>query len=424
MFLRLARHSAWLLMARLGTQIGMALFTILLARRLGSAGFGEYAFIAALLVIGNALTTFGTDMHLIRQIAAGNDLSMLPAALTLQIVISCLFIAAVLLAAPFFTSLTPDGMAALRVYSFSLFPLAFFTVFTTALRGKQQMEAYTLLNLALAAMQVMAALIIFIGRGDLVTLAWLLVLVQAIAAWLAGIFCKVQITNFFQNRNISVQNILLLVQASLPMALLGGLGILYQRLTLTLLPFLAGAAQTGIFSAAARSVEAAKLGHIAMFTAIYPMMSASKEQGANWLKSFRLPWGILIAMATAAGLALSFLARPLVTLLFGVEYADSVPVLRILAWTLIPYTLNTFLSLALLAEGRETIITGASITSLCGLAVTTLWGGWVAGAIGAAWAVLVIESVQSVILRLAVSRVGLSLTSGGANEFSDLSRKV
>jgi hypothetical protein len=61
---QLAKDSLWVLAARLCAQGALALFTILIARRLGSAGFGEYAFIASAVFIGNMLTTFGTDMLL------------------------------------------------------------------------------------------------------------------------------------------------------------------------------------------------------------------------------------------------------------------------------------------------------------------------------------------------------------------------
>src|SRR3989304_3929406 len=137
----LVKDSLWLLMARIGTQGAMVLFTILLARRLGSAGFGEYAFISAVIFIGNMLTTFGTDMTLIREIAAHNNLSQLPAALLIQLGFSVVLILVIWIGAPFLPRQSVESILALRVYSFTLIPLAFFTVFTTALRGKQQMDA-------------------------------------------------------------------------------------------------------------------------------------------------------------------------------------------------------------------------------------------------------------------------------------------
>src|SRR5512141_2534075 len=130
---RLSLNSLWLLLSRLGTQAGMALFTILLARGLGSTMFGEYAFIASVIVIGNVLTTFGTDMLLIREIAQTDDLTQLGSALLVQLVLSAVFVGIVLVGSSMLPSQDLIGASALRIYSLCMFPLAFYTVFTTAL---------------------------------------------------------------------------------------------------------------------------------------------------------------------------------------------------------------------------------------------------------------------------------------------------
>ena len=59
------------LAARLGAQALGLLFTAVLARALGEAGLGQFAFISAVLLIGNAVTTFGLDTLLIREVAGG-----------------------------------------------------------------------------------------------------------------------------------------------------------------------------------------------------------------------------------------------------------------------------------------------------------------------------------------------------------------
>src|SRR5512145_2616234 len=128
LFTRLARNSLWLLLARVGAQSSMVIVTYLLARRLGTAGFGEYAFIATAIMIGNTLTTFGSDMYLVREIAAKADFSELSSVLVLQLILSCLFIGFVFLLAPYLPNQTPESILALKVYSFALIPLAFFTV--------------------------------------------------------------------------------------------------------------------------------------------------------------------------------------------------------------------------------------------------------------------------------------------------------
>ncbi len=423
MFSLLSRNSFWLLLARLGTQAGMALFTILLARQIGSTAFGEYAFIAAVVVIGNTLTTFGTDMLLIREIAALNDLPRLFPALVLQLAFSVLFIIVVFIASLSLPNQSPEAASALRIYSLSLLPLAFFTVFTTALRGKQHMGPYALINLALMVLQVAAVLWLIWMHGDLIALAIMLSSVQVIGGLLAGALCSIKIPHFWHNWHSPIQQMFPLLRASAPIALLALLGILYQRLGLILLPLLGGATVTGWFAAAGRVVEAAKTGHVAVFTALYPLMAQfNSADKSNWSRNFRLPWFLLLAGAMIASIILYVIASPLITILYGSGYVSSIPLLRILAWILIPYTVNMFLSLAFLARRQETVIMRALLVGLLSLAVLTVWWEPLAGSAGMAWAVVSAESLQAVYLLSAQASQSSSemRAKGQAHELPDL----
>jgi len=403
---RLSRNSLWLLLARLGTQVGLALFTILLARELGTSAFGDYAFVAAVVLVGNTLTTFGTDMYLIREIAASNDETLLVPALLLQLILSALFIALVSTLSGMLHALPSDAIVAMRIYTFSMIPLAFFTVYTTALRGRQRMLAYSLLNLALIGLQLAAIIVLILSRGNLVFLAWLLLLVQCLAAFIAARFARVQL-NLIHLRTAAYARIPRLVRASASIATLAILGILYQRLSLLILPSLAGSTVTGWFSAASRVVEAAKMAHIAVFTALFPIMAQARSATASdFARAFRLPWWLLLGGASLVAFAISGLAAPVAGILYGPAYAASAPLLRILAWSLIPYSINGFLTLAYLARGHTHGILRALAAATVVLVVLTLWLFPHAGASGAALAALAAEIVQTIVLALHVSHLG------------------
>ena len=396
---RLSSNSAWLLLSRIATQVGLAAFTVLVARGLGTVGFGEYAFIASVIFIGNVVTTFGTDMLLIREIAATGDLADLSPALVLQLLLSALFIVVVFAASGLTRSANAAVIVSLRIYSLSLFPLAFFTVFTTALRGRQHMRAYSLLNAALSAMQFIVALWLFLHHGDLIQLAILLLLVQLVAALMAGVLCRSAMPGELRWLQPSFDRLLSIMKAGAPIALLGVLGVVYQRSTLLLLPVWAGAAGVGWFSAGARVLEAAKTGHIAVLTALYPMMAA-KHAGSpeGSPRGFRMPGLFLFSAGLAGSLMLSVLAAPLVRLLFGPQFLPSVPILRILAWALTPYAVNSFLTLAFLARREEQTVVRALAGSTGLLILLIVWWTPSAGAVGAAWAALCAESAQAVYL--------------------------
>jgi O-antigen/teichoic acid export membrane protein len=383
---QLAKDSLWVLAARLGAQGALALFTILIARRLGSAGFGEYAFIASAVFIGNMLTTFGTDMLLIREIAARRDFSQLLPSLFLQLSLSFVLIIFIRVL-PTLPGQSAAGWLALKIYSLALIPFAFFSIFTSVLRGLQRMDHYAGLNLSTALIQL-AATFVFIQTGSsVVTLAWLLLAVQIAAAALAGWLCKDQFSNFRRPAQLSLRQF----RPVLPLAALGVLGILYQRLGILLVTFWLGAAATGWFSAALRAVEFAKTAHLAVFTVLYPAMANSK---GRW-KDFRLVWLILLTGALTAALGISLLASPLTLVLFGVEYAASIPVLRLIAWMLVPFTINTYLTLTFVATNREKpVLIALSASLLILILLNILWTPRF-GILGAGWAMLLAECIQA-----------------------------
>lgn len=395
---KLARNSLWLLIARVGAQASMVIVTYLLARRLGTAGFGEYAFIATAIVIGNTLTTFGTDMYLIREIAAKSDFSELAAVLVLQLILSGLFIAFVFLFAPHFPNQTPESVLALKVYSFAMLPLAFFTVFTSVLRGTQRMSAYAWLNFIPSALQAIA-IFFFIQQGtSLVRLAYLLLDVQVFGASLAWIL---SISHFsrFDILQFSLSKMKSLFVACLPIALIVIVGIVYQKLSLTMLSFLGTASMVGLFSAAARVGEAARLGHFATLTALYPAMANADQNKLSGTS--KLSWFFLLLFSAVGSILMYWLAKPIVDIFFGAGYALSIPVLKILAFTLIPYTVNSFLSLLFLAQKKEKTVLRILGVSALMIFLLNLWFIPRAGQVGASWAILIAESAQAILFLLA-----------------------
>ncbi len=398
---RVGRDSLWLTAARIGAQV-LALFTLLLARRLGNTGFGEYTFVITVIFIGNVLTTCGTDMYFIREIAGSGDLSRLPAALWIQLGLSVLFVAGTWTFAPLVPNQSSAAVLTLKIYSLSLIPMSFYSVFTTALRGMQCMAWIALLNLAGAVLQALVVLLFLAGVADgLVTLAILLLAAQVILAVLAGWMCSRQISGFWRNWALNWPDVGAVFAASALLGVLGLLGMFYQKAGLLLLSTLGGAALTGLYSSALRVVEAAKLVHVAALTALYPRMAQSESAG-----TVRLSFRLLLAWALALAVGLSLLAAPVVNLLYGAAFAPAAPVLRILAWALVPYTISAFLSLAFVASHRPRAVGWALTVSLIGLGFFSLCWIPAYGLIGAAWAALSAEILQAFVLLIQINRSG------------------
>jgi O-antigen/teichoic acid export membrane protein len=210
------------------------------------------------------------------------------------------------------------------------------------------------------------------------------------------------------------------------------LTMLYQRLNVTMLAVMMGATATGLYSAAFRSVEASKTAHLALFAALYPAMASEislrglpargnllvNEEIAPRRLTAKYPT-FMIAGATVISLLLFILAKPLVNLLYGNEFDSASGVLQILAWSLVPFTINTYLILSLLASNQERLVGRALTVSLLGLLILNLWWIPARGPEGSGWAALIAECIQSVILF--AGRRARVFRQGTAHEFSELS---
>ena len=106
----------------------------------------------------------------------------------------------------------------------------------------------------------------------------------------------------------------------------------------------------------------------------------------------------MLALSVLLALGLTWLADPIVTLVYGSHFTPAAQALRVLIWSLIPYTFSAYLSLDFIAQGKERKILQAT---LFGLAISA---GMYAllipriGAIGAGWGMLTGEGVVAATL--------------------------
>lgn len=411
---RVGGNTAWLLAARAGPQGLMVVFTLVLARRLGQDGLGAYAFITAVIYLGNVVTTFGADTLVMRAVAARGEFDLLPPALLLQLLLAAVFIALVYLGAPALPLQSPQVVLGLKVYSLALVPMAFYTVFSAALRGAERMAAFMGLNLALAATQLGLAWLFVRPGGGLVSLAWLLLSSQVAVAVLAGVVCLASLPGARLVWSASFVGFTGMLRASALLAVLGLLKVLYQRASVYLLAVLEGAALTGWFSAALRPVEAAQIGHVALLGALFPVMAHAYAGGSPIAsvepRIFHASWRMLLLLGGAAALGLFTFAPFVVNALFGPGFEPAIPAMRVLAWVLLPYSMNIYLSTRMLAAGRERGIAAVLLASLTALVALSLWWIPLWGLAGACLAFLAAELLQAA-LYLTLSSNRIKLTS-------------
>ena len=340
---RVGLGSFWLLAARVGGQALGLLFTAALARALGEAGLGQFAFISAVVFIGNAVTTFGLDTLLIRDVAAarasapGSSSGVAPtisAALLIQLALSAIFVAGLWLLAPRLPNQTPETLPALRVASLALFPLAFSTVDSALLRAHERMAHFLVFSLATAAALALGGLALLLGGGGLRAAAAVFVLAQVAGAVAAAGLARRGVAGrrwVWPSRPVVARALRL----GAGLALLMALSLFYQRSGLLLLSLLEGDAAAGAYSAAARAIEALKILPAAFFGAMFPILAAAHRDPAAE-RAYRRAFATLLVVSGLLAALTALLARPVLALIFGPGFESAAPALRLMVWSLPP----------------------------------------------------------------------------------------
>ena len=388
----------WIVLTRYTAQALSVFSNILLARYLGVDGFGEYALASSVLLIGNAFSNFGMDMILIRKLAISDNPSLLADGLWLQLFLSMIYILGVSL-----IGLFADVPTSLKIYTLSLLPLSFYSIFTIVVRARQQLHVFSVAQVLTAILQFMAVLILWLLQGDVKILAVLFLIAQSLVAiW--GFMCHISNFPLF---DFSLYRSINLLRSSFRMAMIGTLRLVYEKLVITLLPALLGLSMTGGYSAASRVMDAGKLGHYSAFTVIYPEMARNENFGKRMrgLQS-------LLGMALLISTFLFLFAEPITLILFGSEFLSAIPPLRVLAWVVIPYVTVTYLSLGFVALEIEKPVLSSLLITLIVLLMLFVLLTLKFNLIGSAAAVLTAEVVHALILSLHWRKHVLSKLSG------------
>lgn len=393
---RVASNSLILVIANVGSAGFGFLLSAILARALGVQGFGQYTLALAWCYALMLLADFGLATLLTRDLARQPEQTAryLLATSGLKIFIALVLILALEIAAPF---LSTDGTAtlALRLAAPIIFLGALYNSFTAIFRAYQRMFPILLFNLGGLFVQVLAAFILWQRGSGVVEFVVLTVVIQF--AQLVAAFALYR-AQFHQktNHNITLPLLKTLTRASVPFALAAGLGAIQVRAPVLLLGALAGESAVGIFGGATRWTEALKLVPGGFIGALFPAFAALVPHNAAELeRTFQRAQRAILAFGIVCATILMFAAAPIITLVFGEAFTPAIPVLQILAWVMVLNLWGNVVGLYLYALNDERHVNRIRAWGLGLQMAASALLIWQWGAVGAALAALVGESVMS-----------------------------
>lgn len=329
MKLGIFKNATYLLIAQGLVKAIAFVYTVFLARNLGVESFGLYAVALTFFSVLAAISDFGISNYLIRELSQDRSKisTLLPCTLLLRIILVAisfgllatvmyfvdpdktrvsLILLAVLAIFPQGVAMTIDSLfIALQKLSYSAVGLVFLSA-TNALLG------VWLISQGFGAVGAVAAMIF--ANLAYATLLIILMLVQ-----------KINPISSFPEQALKKT-----IAESLPLALLGVLGLLFFKVDTLMLSYIKGPFDTGIYSAAYRFLEAVVFIPSAVSAAVFPVianLSAHQPQEVARVYKNSLKVMLTLSLLVVAGY---FLLLPWVIANFLPQYLESIRVVKIL----------------------------------------------------------------------------------------------
>lgn len=389
----IVQRASWLLTGRVIGDAGMFVYYLLLARRFGTSGIGNYSFafaVGSMLMLG---VSFGMRDLITRRVARrpGQVPRIAFSVLATQAAITALLLG-LLLAASLALNYSPTMIGYLALAFFALALMIIGITFTSFLDAIGAMHLSALANLIHKASIMLPGVALILGGASL-----LLVMCAHVFAGLMFI-----VAGFFWTRRRfgalrlryrpGVARALFI--AALPFLATSALWEIYSRVDIVMLHYFRGDAATGLYAAAYKVVSApyfaAELIGIAVFPTLARALAGEEER--TW-QLFRETLRTLVVFGLAGAILLAVAGDGLQVFLFGSEFAESGRIIQWMAPLLLLQFAMVPLWRLLLAMDRERLLVKLRLGSVGLNIALNLFLIPRFGAMGAVASSLVSESV-------------------------------
>lgn len=381
--LRTSKNAAMLLVGTMTRMIASFAFVIYSAALLGLEGFGKFSIAVQYFELFLSLCSSGIAIMLTRDVARWPTCAnkLLTSALIL-VSLLCFSTPILMLLVGLSLQYSNDTVWALLIGSAAVFPAAVSNVLEAVFVARERAEFVTLGTAVESSLRILLSFaMLWLGFG-LLALMFVIVVVRVVlvAIYVVGLVRIGGIQWRFE-RSATLR----FLARWRVFAAENWMATIYTNLDVVVLSGVAGEAAVGVYSAAWKFVRLGSVVAKSFTTAVYPVMSRMyAESKESFKRLYRNTIRAMCALALPAVIGVTILTDRIVDLLYTDEFADAVPVLRVLIWVLLLEFLNPFLSHVLFAQGRQHRSMVVAAVSLVLNAVATCVLVAQFGAIGAA----------------------------------------
>ena len=352
--LKIVDNIGWLFFDKV-LRMGVGLLVVVwVARYLGPQQFGMYSFVLAFIGLFGAFAGLGLQSIVVRDIVrdpACKEETLGTAAVLL--LTGCLLAYGFTLGTIFW--LRPDDTLAMWLVailgSMMLFKASEVAVywFESQVLSKYTVWVQNASFMVFAAVKV--ALIL--GNAPLLAFAWATMAEAAMVALLLLVMLGLRGPGL-QKLKVSLARAKVMLTDSWPLMLSGLAIVVYMKIDQIMLGQMLGDEAVGIYSAATRISEVWYFIPMMIVASVFPaILDAKKHSEALYYQRLQRLYDLMVWLSVAVALPMTFLAAPIVALLYGPAFAEAGTVLAIHIWASVFVFLGVASSQWFIVENRQ-----------------------------------------------------------------------
>jgi lipopolysaccharide exporter len=373
---------------------------IILARLLAPQDFGLVAIGFLVLAVNEALTEAGAGAAVVWR--RGNLELSASVALSISLVSGAAMAALVFVSAEnladFFSA--PDAAGVIRAFAFAILLSSPSAVFSGILQRKMDFKRRIIPEIAKAVIKGGVGIpMALTGFG-----VWSLVY-SHIASVLIGLCLAIWLSGWRPRLSIDRDETRAILPYVLQIAAIGLLGVAIKKLDVVIVGYRFETEMLGYYTLAFSLIELVVLGICwSASQALFPGLSQNVDDPNRLREVFGKGLTVLLAVTFPIAAGMAVMAEPFILTVFGEKWAPTIPLIQILAFYALIYSIGFNLGDIYKATGRPRILTSISVFNLL-LAGPILLMASFWGVAGIAAGQVVIASIISVVNWIVAKRV-------------------
>lgn len=333
---------------------GIALvFMIFLPRYLGAVGVGKFQLAGSLWAIVSIVVSFGMDTYMTKEIARVPEKVSLyfNASVVLQIVLFLLGVGGMAV----YTKLAgypDDTVFIIAIFGVSTFIGQLSLSCRAILNGLERMEYVSLSDVTSKGISTLISIILLLLGYGVTAVALVSILGSAIGFVIHFVALRRIQPISFEKVNLSLS--LKILKASFPFLILNGFLVFYAQVDIVIISLLVSEEALGWYGAADRLFNTLLFIPTVFMAAVFPALSRLHLEGSDKMASLsRLSFDLLFLAAVPIGFGLVAIADPLIALIFGENFLESAPILKVFGIVLIFTYQNILVGSFLISTDRQ-----------------------------------------------------------------------